>query len=283
MTFTAKKNGFYSIYQSTLNGAAQKVVDIQPAEDDLPGGPLDLLGQPDWSPDGTTLAYTCTAGGNSDICLIGENDLEPLRLTDNPHPDVNAAWSPDGQHLAFQSYVDNDYEIFVIGKDGEDLEQVTEDDLNSGNPEWSPDGSKIAFEVIRPNRNSDVVWVNSDGSERKNLTNTSQVAEQMMSWSPDGSAFVYSGGRIPEENEKTFPHVFIKARSGDGARRLTNAYPGEFWPSWSPSGDQIAFIALSSRNEGDIVVTQEDGTNPINITNGFELVMHPTWGTSSSI
>ena len=109
---------------------------------------------PDWSPDGTRIAYTMF-----DDCL-DEGDL----LATNPDgtgrsflsggqcgseeiDDESSSWSPDGQHIAFASapcFGTCPHSIWTMGPTGGSKQQVTSGHEDFG-PAWSPDATKIAF------------------------------------------------------------------------------------------------------------------------------------------
>ena len=60
-------------------------------------------GGPVFSPDGRTLAYTATHGGNADVYTISVNGGQPTRHTWHPEEDIAIDWSPDGSQVAFTS------------------------------------------------------------------------------------------------------------------------------------------------------------------------------------
>ncbi len=58
---------------------------------------------PVFSPDGLTLAYTASYGGNTDVYTIAVTGGQPTRHTWHPGDDVAMDWSPDGMAIAFTS------------------------------------------------------------------------------------------------------------------------------------------------------------------------------------
>lgn len=58
---------------------------------------------PDWSPDGTKIAYASFATGGGDIYVMGADGSHQTRLTTDPARDLGPAWSPNGTKIAFLS------------------------------------------------------------------------------------------------------------------------------------------------------------------------------------
>jgi TolB protein len=96
---------------------------------------------PDWSPDGTKLAYGSTQDGNFDIYLMNPDGTGQTRLTS--HTATNDAFpefSPDGTKIALTSWNANldavSAEVYVMNADGTGRVQLTnnavEDRTRSG-------------------------------------------------------------------------------------------------------------------------------------------------------
>jgi dipeptidyl aminopeptidase/acylaminoacyl peptidase len=67
------------------------------------------VGDFDWSPDGSSLAFAATLnpdliqGGTSDIYVVDLKTDKARKIVSQPGPDVTPKWSPDGTQIAFQS------------------------------------------------------------------------------------------------------------------------------------------------------------------------------------
>ncbi|MBI3961561.1 MAG: PD40 domain-containing protein, partial [Deinococcus sp.] len=53
-------------------------------------------GRPTWSPDGTRLAFSASADGQSDLYVVNTDGTDLVQLTNDPFEDRGPAWSPDG-------------------------------------------------------------------------------------------------------------------------------------------------------------------------------------------
>ena len=101
---------------------------------------------------------------------------------------VNAALSSDGSKIVFEMM---NGRIYICQIDGSNLL-----DLGRGErPQWSPDGNKIAFMISTDDGHrllgADIYIIRTDGSEKTNITNSTDRLEMNCSWSPDGKRLAY--------------------------------------------------------------------------------------------
>lgn len=99
----------------------------------------EYVGYPDWSPNGSKLAYILERQGNRDIYTMRRDGSNMRRLTNDPAYDNMPSWSPDGDWIVFSSNRDGDEDIYVMYTNGREIRNLTN---NSGirdlAPEWSP-------------------------------------------------------------------------------------------------------------------------------------------------
>jgi Tol biopolymer transport system component len=109
---------------------------------------IDNARMPDWSPDGSKVAY-CASPSNSAkgifvIPIVGGSSAQ-LSSLDGSNP----SWSPDGTRVAFEAEIEGNWDIYIVSATGGDLNRITTALAEDRDPAWAPDGSKIAFSSYR--------------------------------------------------------------------------------------------------------------------------------------
>jgi Tol biopolymer transport system component len=109
-------------------------------------------GEPDWSPDGTRLAFTAdSADGSRHVWLaaLSAGDTTLTQLTTGPFRDVSPRYSPDGSRILFSSDRTGRQGIWWVSPAGEGTGLSVIAFENAGAtilaPSWSPDGTRIVL------------------------------------------------------------------------------------------------------------------------------------------
>src|SRR5229473_2921139 len=86
------------------------------------GGGLNV--DPEWSKDGTRIAFFSDRGGPGEIWVMAADGSDVRRLTEGPSLNASPSWSPDSARIAFHSERDfpggYEYAIYVMNADGTD-------------------------------------------------------------------------------------------------------------------------------------------------------------------
>jgi len=192
------------------------------------GGMKDL---PRLSPDGSMVAFQWDGPSrdNLDIYTLGiGRDASPIRLTQQPGPDVAPVWSPDGRELAFVQ----------VEAEGATI-------------------SVVAFPSGRPRKLTDVqlpIFYQNDF-----LT--------ALSWSPDGAFLTYGERPAPGEPARIVRLDVATLEKHELTARTTGDVLGDFAPSYSPDGRTIAFVRGPAVHANrDIWIMNADGSEQRRIT-----------------
>ena len=236
------------------------------------------------------IAFMSDRDGNWEIYVMDADGGNQRRLTNNPSRDISPSWSPDGKRIAFESDRDGHpdvipgwftSEIYVMDNDGGNQQKLTNNPSRDTSPSWSPDGKRIAFQSDRDgNFNVEIYVIDADGSNPQNLTNN-PTADYFPSWSPDGKRIVFSAvreGHFKNGLNLTF-EIYVMDADGDNQQKLTENRKNDWFPSWSPDGERIAFAAdrKGDFENFEIYVMDADGGNQQKLTENRVYDWSPSW------
>jgi Tol biopolymer transport system component len=238
---------------------------------------------PNWSPDGSKIAFTGDGSGIPQLYVMDANGGGGhLLFADPGNADSAPHYSPDGSKIAFQSCGATGCTIDVIASDGSgNATALTSPLWNANNPTWSPDGSKIAFESTQDGL-LDAVWVmNADGSNQQRLTAPALEAGYP-DWSPDGKHILF------QDKCCVFgTNIWVMNADGTGQKQITHMPTNhqDGFAHYSPDGTKIVFIAdLAYKPTGpcggcsDLYTMNTNGTHMTKIVSDQPGVFTSDWG-----
>ncbi len=196
-----------------------------------PGSDFD----PDWSPDGTHIAFTSVRDGFRQIYSLDVNSgaITLLTNTTNDIDSSQPAWSPDGTKIAYTVKRVGTYQVWAMTATGQEAVQLAHSgqDLWDFLPVWSPDGKFIYFSQKRlgPYR----PWL-----MKVNYENLSEDPKKLdfptpiedVSFSPDGLWLAFESMDADMNRD-----IYFMTVAGSGRTRLTNDSKMDFDPAWRPS------------------------------------------------
>jgi Tol biopolymer transport system component len=178
----------------TSSGVAR----IVPTPEGLIVGSSIRLGGVALSPDGTRIAFTAVADGNTDIYVANLDGTGLMRLTDDPATDQFPQWSPDGTTIVYdnggpkEDPADPQYsrtaEIYSVATSGGSQPVRLTDSKGPDNaPSFSPDGRRIVFFRL-----GEIWTMASDGSDQQRLLAGNGKGGFTPRWSPNGSKIAFT-------------------------------------------------------------------------------------------
>ncbi len=215
--------------------------------------------QPDWSPDGRSIAYVAYQGDAMELRLLDVASLESRPLTRNGAVNLEPRFSPDGRRLAFVSTAfEGRWHLFVMDLPDGAPRRITEDhesDLpryyysrfdHYLSPSWSPDGTEILFVSNRGH-----IWGTGGfwrmraqaGSAPREIRYEETTWKARPDWSPDGRRVVYSSYLGRQWNQ-----LWIMTDGGGDPFPLGYGEHDATAPRWSPDGKRIAYVSNQGGN-----------------------------------
>ena len=145
------------------------------------------LAQPDFSPDGSTIAFQSYYDGNFNIWTISGNGGGLRQLTRGPYDHREPRFSPDSRSIALSSDASGSYGIYVLDVDTGKITAWVDTAAEEYEPAWSPDGTQIAY----VSGGTSIVVTDATGSSRTVATAPAGAQLHAPTWSPDGASVYY--------------------------------------------------------------------------------------------
>ena len=189
---------------------------------------------PDWSPDGTKIAFNSLRDGNYEIYVMNADGSAQTRLTNNGVWDIHPAWSPNGQQIAFVSNRAGPYQLWLMNADGSNPTIVSAALNYALYPSWSPDGSRLAFNDDENNDGTlDVAIINRDGT---GLTHPLGYAPKNTDyrapvWSPDGQQLAFAMIHRTGSSSWDQARLYALTLATNSLRQMTTGNK-EWWVDW---------------------------------------------------
>ncbi len=81
-------------------------------------------------------------------------------------------------------------------------------------------------------------------------------------------AFADAPDQRPGPQANQYAQIYTITEDGRNRKQLTTGEPGNFFPAWSPSGEQLAFVSIRNQKR-EIWIIDSSGKNERFITSGF--------------
>jgi Tol biopolymer transport system component len=233
--------------------------------------------EPDWSPDGSRIAFSSAREGSPHIYVIDADGSNLEQLTTGAGGYLSPRWSPDGQSIALS----RSGTIMVMNADGSDLrvvfnnqnEDVAEPCYGPGFPGgWSPDSQLITYYSASATRQTgEVCVVDVDTGEIEPVVVEPVAIHAEPVWSSDGRYLAYRSIRGGNSD------VYVFDLEKGVEYRLTDDPQVDAEPEWSPDGEWIAFVSYREYPNSDIYIMRKDGSDVRRLTDDPAKDTYPVW------
>lgn len=225
---------------------------------------------PQWSPDGSRIAYLAQGEPRGSQLFVKYRDLEgTTQITRVEQSPSDITWSPDGKYIAFSMLVPHS-ESWPIP-----MPQRPEGAL------WTTAPRIITSLVYRRDRIGfleegyrHIFIIPADGGTPRQLTD-GNWNHQGISWTPDGREILFSSLRV-EDAEYVYRESEIYAVNVETKeiRQLTERKGIDRSPVVSPDGKLVAYIGFDWTDdtyiENKLYVMDIDGSNPRELAAGLD-------------
>lgn len=149
---------------------------------------------PQWSPDGKTIAFISDRSGREEIWTCDEKGSNPRKISDVDSEKQAPQWSPDAKFLLYTGSDKKLRKFDLIS--GETKVMASSTANGPSNARWSPDGKWIAYTksndaTLLPH----VYVIPADGSQpERRVTEADVYSDSNAYWTGDGKRLVYLAG-----------------------------------------------------------------------------------------
>ena len=267
IAFVSEHSGTPQIYLMNMDGS-----EVQPLTREAEGAC-----QPEWSPDGLSLAYISPCSGlreryeGSSIFILNLETGRINLISTFATGDYDPAWSPDGTRLAFTSLQTGKPQIFIYEfADGTAHRLMNRTTINRM-PAWSPDGAQIVFVSPSPATNQPILYVvDASGQENPRIILGQNYSEAYHpAWSPDGDLILFDLGKEPVLGGRQLS----TGQDMPLSTPLTIAQN----PAFSPDGNWIVFEGVGREPGLEIFRMLKTGEGLIALTDDSADDYQPAW------
>jgi Tol biopolymer transport system component len=246
-------------------------------------------GLPDWSPDGTRIAFASNGSGEFGIWLMNADGSAQTRLTGRKgFGDFYPSWSPDGRRIVFSHCADptglgifTQCDIDLMNADGSGNETLLSSGrwLNS-HPQFSPNGKQVVFGSDRGGLQGAIWVMGADGSAPARLTKP-RLRASWPDWSPSGDRILFADNCCVAHS-----NIYTVRPDGSGLKRITSVKPlsvNAAFPSYSPDGTRISLLFDKGCPEGppfckSFYTANADGSDFDRVLTGKPDTLVTDWG-----
>jgi len=221
----------------------------------------------------TQIAFVNDQTGAKELYLADYDGENVRRATSYKSITMFPRFSPDGKQIAFTSYKDGNPDLYLYAIEKGSVRTASErQGLNIAGG-FSPDGTKLALTMSAQKNPNIYILTLADGSTKR-VTSHFGV-DSSPTFSPDGQQIAFVSDRAGN------PQIHVQEISTGRVRRLTHLN----WcdsPSWSPSGEWIAFAGrANSKDKMDIFLVDVTGGRLIQLIHGEGSNEEPSWAPDS--
>lgn len=179
--------------------------------------------------------------------------------------------------IAYTSDQSGYKEIYIMDYDGYNPWRITGDRSIALTPRWSPDGRFLSYVTYKDGNPN--IYLHELVTARRKKWVAFPGLNISPAWSPDGKQMAFASTK---DGDAEIYVVDVPEKIGEGnseaprAKRLTFSLGDDLSPTWSPTGQQIAFTS-DRGGTPQIYVMNADGSNVRRLTFEGNYNTSPAW------
>lgn len=225
IAYTSSRGGSYDIWLFYLqNGNRVK----------LTNGLADSFSKPIWSGDNRRIAFV----GKNRIVYVIDLSTGGIAAIDQigPNEDITLDWSPNHRILAYTT------RNHIMMYDVLTHRATSISEPSASDAQWFPSGQELLFQGVDPSGNQQLYRIAANGTGRRQITNNTEGPLNEVSLSPDGTFVLYTTPGASISLIRTVELTSGQVYEIQGGEQAKN-----FYPTWSPNSQMIAFSATAYR------------------------------------
>jgi Tol biopolymer transport system component len=214
---------------------------------------------------------TVAPSSTSPPAAMASSTLTPTGVPTYSSTAISKRRPPSGRIV----FVVDGQSLYTINADGSALTQLIDKPANIfATPIWSSDGRRIFFlsDLAGAHGILSIYSLNTATRALSRLTNDSYPNDEI-ALSPQGDRIAYRSERDVRDE------IYILDLTSGGLHLLVKDELSRKWePSWSPSGQQIAFLARHNNDHyNDLYVVASDGSHEVRVASAPIVRGRPAW------
>ena len=206
--------------------------------------------RPVCSPDGSRLIYMLQSRRTKsdwELYQMVFSTQTHKRLTDHEGWDGYAVWSPDSTSIIYdrEDVPGGQKRPWIMNMEDFTIKPLGKFEGWLSINDWSLDNRLLGFHELEGQR--DLVLLDLDGNIVEKITNTTDQSEHDAHFSPDGLKIAFANAKV-DGAETSLEIIDVKS----GNRTILRTSIGRIYGiSWSPDGNQIAFVDAPGGDDDD--------------------------------
>ena len=207
--------------------------------------------QPQWSPDGSRIAFKSNRNGadNYDLYVMDADGRNLTRITNHPAHDHDPSWLPDGQSLVFSSARDSRSDLYRVWLSDLRVDRLTDHfEGRAIMPNVSPDGGWVAFaaQTLPSPWGWDYQIHVLELATKQTWPFDESGPACWPKWSPDAQSIAHVSFKREPTVIQTLNSFGLAPTplAGDPVR-------WHYYPDWSPDGRLLAVSVSPEHHEGE--------------------------------